>query len=116
MRIFIEVIENLTETVRVIVGLVVLLIMGCAMIFAFGASYVATGAAENFAESAEKLGEEAIEAQREAELKRALAEDGWGYEAGLVDRDAADRGKERARGRDPREDSRGAEDDWASGF
>lgn len=79
MRIFFDLIENLADSVRVIVGLISVLIMGSALIFTFGASYVATGAVEDFAATAEELGKEAIKAQREAERSDQLAKEGWGF-------------------------------------
>lgn len=108
MRIFLEVIENVTDSVRVIVGFVVLLITVCTMIFAFGVSYVASGATEEFAATAEELGKEAIKAQREAELNRELAKGGWGYQA-------VDAGPGEPTGPDDNSTGEWGSDDWAGG-
>ena len=82
MRLFVDILESLTDGLRVVVGLLVLLIMGSVMIMTFGASYVASSATEELAAKAEVIGKEAIKAQREAERDRALAKDGWGYSSG----------------------------------
>ncbi|MDJ0978642.1 MAG: hypothetical protein QNI87_08900 [Erythrobacter sp.] len=81
MRIFVEILENFADGVRLIVGVLTLIIMGTVLVFTFGASYVATGAAEEIAEHAEEVGKGAIRAQIAAERNRELAKDGWGYEA-----------------------------------
>lgn len=77
MRVFLDLIESVANGVRVIVGLIVLLIMGSALIFTFGVSYVANGAVEELAASAE----EAIKVQREVEMNRSYAQEGWGYQS-----------------------------------
>ncbi|MEO0590223.1 MAG: hypothetical protein AAFZ11_06630 [Pseudomonadota bacterium] len=82
MRIFVDLIENLADGVRLIAGLVTLVIMGGLLLFTFGATHVASEATEELAHTAEELGKDAIRAQREAERNRELAKDGWGYSAG----------------------------------
>ena len=82
MRIFVDLIENLADGVRLIAGLVTLIIMGTVFVFTFGATYIASEATEELAHTAEELGKDAIRAQREVERNRELAKDGWGYDAG----------------------------------
>ncbi len=82
MRAIIDLVENLTSTLRVIIGLVSLAIFLSVIVIAFTANRAATTASENFADKAETLGQRAIEAKMTAEREKALAEDGWGYGAG----------------------------------
>ncbi|MEM6857380.1 MAG: hypothetical protein AAF559_05875 [Pseudomonadota bacterium] len=111
MRIFVDLIENLADGIRLIVGLITLVIMGTVLVFTFGATYVASEATEELASTAEELGKDAIRAQVEAERNRELAKDGWGYGAG--NRGANGFGEEtgpRSRRRSRQDDA----DDWGS--
>jgi len=87
MRIFVDLIENLADGVRLIAGLITPIIMGTVFVFTFGATYVASEATEELTHTAEELGKDAIRAQREVERNRELAKDGWGYDAGAGDFD-----------------------------
>lgn len=84
MRIFVDLIENLADGVRLIAGLVTLVIMAGLLLFTFGATHVASQASEELAHTAQELGKDAIRAQREAERNRELAKDGWGYNTGTA--------------------------------
>lgn len=82
MRMVIDLFDNVTTTIRVVVGLFVLGMIALGFLMTAGATVVAPVAVEQIGERAERLGEKAIEAQRERDRNRALAEDGWGYGAG----------------------------------
>ena len=111
MRIFVDLIENLADGVRLIAGLVTLVIMAGLLLFTFGATHVASQASEELAHTAEELGKEAIRAQREVERNRELAKDGWGYGAGEGGfGEEPDPGAERGSRRSRRDQA----DDWGS--
>ncbi|MEO0871399.1 MAG: hypothetical protein AAFY19_05480 [Pseudomonadota bacterium] len=112
MRIFVDLIENLADSVRLIAGLIALIIMGTVFVFTFGATYVASEATEELAITAEELGKDAIRAHAEAERNRELAKDGWGYDAG----DSATGGAfgEETGPRSPRRSRKDKADDWGT--
>ncbi|MEL6486798.1 MAG: hypothetical protein AAFQ13_06610 [Pseudomonadota bacterium] len=112
MRVFVDLIENLADGVRLIAGLVALVIIGGVMIFTFGATYVATEATEELAHTAEELGKDAIRAQREALRNRELAKDGWGYGAG--DGASNDGFGDETGARSRRRSRQGDADDWGT--
>lgn len=89
MRMIADIFDSFSTTVRVVVGLLTLAVMGFGAITTLGVSWAAPQVAESFAERAEQMGEKAIEASLEAERSRELARDGWGYGAGV---DPAGRG------------------------
>ena len=79
MRVFIDIIENLTSSIRYVIGIIVLGIMAVGLFMTIGATYVSHKAVDTFGERVERLGEEAIQAEREARRAEELAKDGWGY-------------------------------------
>lgn len=83
MRLLSDMIDQLSTTVRLVMGLITLCALGFGAMMTFGAGWAAPQVAEKFAERAEKVGNKAIEAQLEAERARVLAKDGWGYDAGI---------------------------------
>ncbi|MEM6828485.1 MAG: hypothetical protein AAF553_11125 [Pseudomonadota bacterium] len=80
MRVLVDLIENFADGVRLIVALIAMVVTVGIMVFAFGASYVATDAVEEFAEHAEEVSKESIRTQEQAMRNRELAKEGWGYE------------------------------------
>lgn len=81
MRALVNLVENLINSIRFIIGLIFLVIMGLGLMLSVGASYVAPKAAESFAESAERVGEKAVAAAQQERRAKEMAEDGWGYSA-----------------------------------
>jgi uncharacterized membrane-anchored protein YitT (DUF2179 family) len=79
MRVFVDVVENLTSSIRHIVGLVILGVMVLGMMFSIGASYLGTKVVDSLGERAERVSEQAIRAELEARRAEELAKDGWGY-------------------------------------
>lgn len=79
MRQIIDIIESVSNGVRIVSGIFALVVMGTVLVTVFGVTRVASSATDEFAVKAELLGEKAIEARLEAERDRALAKDGWGY-------------------------------------
>lgn len=84
MRLLSDMIDQFSTTVRVIAGLLTLGVLGFGAMMTFGAGWAAPQVAEKFAERAEKVSTKAIEARMEAERARALAKEGWGYDAGTA--------------------------------
>ncbi|MEQ8411101.1 MAG: hypothetical protein RIC51_11190 [Erythrobacter sp.] len=82
MRLLTEMIDQLSTTMRVIAGLATLCVMGFGAMVTFGVGVAAPQMAETFADRAQKVREKTIEARVEAERARALAKEGWGYDAG----------------------------------
>lgn len=82
MRLLSDMIDQLSTTVRVIAGLMTVAVLGFGAMMTYGAGWAAPQVAEKFAERAEKVNTKAIEARMEAERARALAKEGWGYDAG----------------------------------
>ncbi len=82
MRVFFDLLDNITNTVRVIIGLFVLCMMGFGMMLSLGGTYVVPTAIEGMAEKASEARERQLEGKRAAARDKALAEDGWSYEAG----------------------------------
>jgi len=81
MRVLVDIVENLTSSIRYIVGILVLAGLAFGLMLTLGASYVAPKAAESLAEGAERVGEKAIEAAQQERVAEDMAEDGWGYGA-----------------------------------
>lgn len=81
MRAFFNLVENLIDGVRFIIGLIVLAIMALGLMLSIGASYVVPSAAGSFAESAAKGGERAIDSRQKARIAEDMAKDGWSYRA-----------------------------------
>jgi hypothetical protein len=79
MRAFVDVVENLTSSIRFIVGAIVLGLIVFGLFLTIGGTYVAHEAVDSMGERVERLGEEAIRAEREARRAEELAKDGWGY-------------------------------------
>lgn len=81
MRLFMDLIDNLTSTVRFIVAAFALCGFLFGMFMTMSASYIAPKVAEDYTERAAELGERAIAEHRAAERERELAKEGWGYGA-----------------------------------
>lgn len=95
MRAFLDVVENLTSSVRYVIGTVVLGLMAVGLFMTFGATYVGHKAVASIGDWVERLGEEAIRAEREARRAEELSKDGWGYRP--VDADAKPAARRRDR-------------------
>jgi hypothetical protein len=89
MRSLVEIVENLTSSVRFIVGALMLAGMAAAMLMTVGGAYVAPIAVDSIAERAERVGEKAIKAAQEERRAVEMGKDGWGYDA-ATDADADD--------------------------
>lgn len=81
MRSLVDIVDNLTGVVRLIIGAIVLIGFGVTFMMTAGVSYVAPKVAADYGERAERIGEQAIQAAQEEARARELAKDGWGYEA-----------------------------------
>jgi hypothetical protein len=81
MRALVEIVENLTSSIRFVIGMLVLAVMAFGLMLTAGASYVAPKAADSFAERAERVGEKAIKAAQQERRAKEMAKDGWGYDA-----------------------------------
>lgn len=79
MRAFFDIIENLTNSIRFIIGTIMLGIMAVGLFLTIGATYVGHKAVDSIGERAERLGEQAIRAEQEQRRAQELAKDGWGY-------------------------------------
>ena len=66
MRTFLNVVENLTSSIRYVIGMVVLGLMAVGLFMTLGATYVSHKAVDSIGDRVERLGEEAIRAEREA--------------------------------------------------
>ncbi|MFU7528390.1 hypothetical protein [Qipengyuania sp. ASV99] len=89
MRAFVEIVENMTGVVRLIIGALVLCSLGFGLLMTLGMTYVAPKVAQDYGERAERIGERAIAAAQEEARARALAEDGWGYGDPAASQDSA---------------------------
>lgn len=81
MRALVDIVENLTSSIRFIIGLLVLAGLGIGLMLTIGFSYAAPKAADSLATRAERVGEKAIKAAQQERLAEDMAEDGWGYGA-----------------------------------
>ena len=84
MRAFLDLVEQITDGLRVIVGLFVVLVLGSVLIMTLGATYAVsevTSEIATIADEAQKEGSEIRRSQTRAERERALAKEGWGYQA-----------------------------------
>lgn len=81
MRAFFSIVETLLDSVRFIIGMIVLVIMGLGLMLTFGASYVAPKAVDSLGERVERAGEKRIRAKQQERVAEEMAEDGWGYGA-----------------------------------
>ncbi len=79
MRALVDIVENLTSSVRYIFGAIVLGIMVVGLMMTAGASYVGTKAVDSIGDRVERVSQEAIKAEFEARRAEELAKDGWGY-------------------------------------
>lgn len=81
MRLFMDLIDNLTTTVRFIVAAFVLCGFLFGMFMTMSASYIVPKVADDYTERAAEFSERAIAEQRAALRERELAKEGWGYGA-----------------------------------
>ncbi|MCL9983267.1 MAG: hypothetical protein NBV60_08935 [Erythrobacter sp.] len=81
MRALVDIVQNVTSSIRFIVGglLVVIFLIGLMLSASF--AYVAPQAAEKVAERAESIGDKAIAAEQRQRVAQDMAQDGWGYGA-----------------------------------
>lgn len=77
---FLQVMNNVTGSIRFIVGMFVLCIFGLGLILTVGAGVIVPQAAEKVGERAERAHDKAIEAARQEARNRSYAAQGWGYE------------------------------------
>jgi hypothetical protein len=85
MRALVEIVENLTSSVRFVVGALVLAGLAVGLMFTIGATY----AAPEIAERAQVFGDKALKVAQEEARAAAMAEEGWGYGA-PIDEPATD--------------------------
>lgn len=107
MRALVDIVQNVTSSIRFIIGMLVLLGMAIGLMLTAGVAYVAPKAAESVADRAERVGEMAIEAEQKQRVAEDMAEDGWGYGAAT-----ASTGHDGAEGEG--EGSGSANDGWAN--
>ncbi|MBI1403853.1 MAG: hypothetical protein GC147_11640 [Porphyrobacter sp.] len=81
MRVLVDIVENLTSSIRFIVGMLVLCGLGVGLMLTIGVSYVAPKAADSLGERAERVSAKAIRAAQEERRAKEMARDGWGYDA-----------------------------------
>jgi hypothetical protein len=79
MGAIVDIISSVMNLFRFMVIMVFLCLFALGLMFTAGASYIAPKAAESLANTAEKVTDKAIEAQRLEARKRAYAGQGWGY-------------------------------------
>lgn len=95
MRAIVDLLDNMTNTLRVIVGLFVLCVFAFGIFASFGISYAAPVAIEGMAEKAIEANERQMEAALEANRDRELAKEGWGY--GSADKPSKQHGRSQDR-------------------
>lgn len=81
MRALVDIVQNVTSSIRYIIGIIVFAIIAFGMMFSAGIAFVAPKAAESVAESAERMGDKAIAAKQKQRVAEEMAADGWGYGA-----------------------------------
>ncbi|MEQ5786979.1 hypothetical protein J3454_03650 [Erythrobacter sp. NFXS35] len=91
MRALVDIFESLTSSIRFVIGLFVLAVMGFGLMLTLGATYVAPRAVESLAEGAERVGEKAIEAAQQERRAHEMGKDGWGYDAATTKSDRSER-------------------------
>ncbi|WP_296718482.1 hypothetical protein [Erythrobacter sp.] len=91
MRALVDIVENLTSSIRFVIGLLVLGGMVVGLMLTIGVSYAAPKAADSLAERAERVGEKAIEAAQQERRAREMGKDGWGYGAATTSSGGADK-------------------------
>jgi hypothetical protein len=79
MRAFVDIVENLTSSIRYVIGAIVLGIMAVGLFMTMGAAYVGQKAVDSMGERVERLSEDAIRAELESRRAQELGKDGWGY-------------------------------------
>ncbi len=81
MRALVDIVQNLTNIVRFVVGMLVLFGMVIGLMVTVGGSYIAPKAVESIAERAERAGDKAIVAAQRERIAEDMGKDGWGYGA-----------------------------------
>jgi hypothetical protein len=81
MRALVDIVQNVTSSIRFIIGAMVLLVFLIGLMLSASIAYVAPQAAETVAEKAETMGDKAIAAAQRQRVAEDMAEDGWGYGA-----------------------------------
>lgn len=82
MRGIVEVVGTVAGSIRFIVAMFFLCILGLGLILTIGAGVVAPQAADKVAERAERAHDRALEAARNEARNRSYASQGWGYDDG----------------------------------
>ncbi|MEP3050932.1 MAG: hypothetical protein ABJP48_07490 [Erythrobacter sp.] len=85
----IDLVENVTSSIRVVFMLLFLAVFGVAAVMTAGASFVAPKVVGEVAERAERANNRAIDAAEEARRNNQLAREGWGYGSGDDDSSSA---------------------------
>jgi len=101
MRALLDIVENLTSTVRFIFGIIALGFIVTGLMFTIGASYFVPKAVDSVGERAERIGEKAIIAAQEERRAADMAKDGWGYRPPSA---ASQRDRQRDHSRDSHKD------------
>lgn len=81
MRALVDIVQNLSNIVRFIVGAMVLFGIIIGLMVTVGGSYIAPKAVESIAERAERAGDKAILAAQRERIAEDMGKDGWGYNA-----------------------------------
>lgn len=81
MRVLLEIVEKVTDSIRLVMGLIMLTTMVLGLILSGSASYLIPKAADSVAERGERFGEKAIKAHERRLIAEDMAKDGWGYDA-----------------------------------
>lgn len=81
MRALVDIVQNLSNIVRFVVGMMVLSVMAVGLMLTVGGSYIAPKAVESIAERAERAGDKAIAAAQRERIAEDMGKDGRGYSA-----------------------------------
>jgi phosphate/sulfate permease len=85
MRFIVDIVENVTSSIRFIVGLIVVAGLLIGLFFTAGVATVAP-------EVVERVGEKAIAAEKAQRVAHEMGKDGWGYSAAAASAGEQDAG------------------------
>lgn len=85
MQSLLQIINTVSGSIRFIVGMFVLCIIGLGLIVTIGAGIVAPKAVDKVTERAERAHDRAITAAENEARNRSYAAQGWGYDSGTPD-------------------------------
>lgn len=81
MRALLEIVEKIADSIRLVMGLVVMITTVLGLMLSGASAYIFPGAAESASGHGKRVGEKAIAAHERRRIAEDMTKDGWSYGA-----------------------------------